>query len=150
MKSEAPRDNEQDSPLKIFDRIETVISYVLLGLMAIIVVSATLEVGYVVATDIFRPPGFFVGVEDLFDVFGLFLMVLIGLELMETVRMYLKEHVIHAEIMLLVAITAVTRKVVILDAKDIDPLVLFAIGFMIVALTAGFYLLRKSRNSTSG
>jgi uncharacterized membrane protein (DUF373 family) len=113
--------------------------------MTIIVISATLEVAYVVATDLFRPPGFFVGVEDLFDIFGLFLMVLIGLELMESMRMYLKEHVIHAEMMLLVAITAIARKVIILDAKEIDPMLMFAIGFMVIALTAGFYLIRTSR-----
>lgn len=133
--------------MKIFDRIEKIVSYALLALMTIIVISATLEVAYVVVTDLFRPPGFFVGVEDLFDVFGLFLLVLIGLELMESMRMYLKEHVIHAEMMVLVAITAITRKVVILDAKEIDPVLMFAIGFMVIALTAGFYLLRKSRNT---
>jgi uncharacterized membrane protein (DUF373 family) len=113
--------------------------------MTVIVISATLEVGYVIATDIFKPPGFFIGVEDLFDLFGLFLMVLIGLELMASIQMYIKSHEIHAEIMLLIAITAITRKVVILDAKVIDPLLLFGIAAVIVALTLGFYLLRRSR-----
>ncbi len=50
--------------------------------MAIIVASATAEVGFLVAAHIFKPPGFFFGVEDLFQIFGLFLMVLIGLKLM--------------------------------------------------------------------
>jgi uncharacterized membrane protein (DUF373 family) len=131
--------------MKFFESIETYISYALLALMTVIVISATLEVGYVIATDIFKPPGFFIGVEDLFDLFGLFLMVLIGLELMASIQMYIKSHEIHAEIMLLIAITAITRKVVILDAKVIDPLLLFGIAAVIVALTLGFYLLRRSR-----
>jgi uncharacterized membrane protein (DUF373 family) len=113
--------------------------------MAIIVMSATVEVAYVVTTDLLEPPGFFLGVQDLFDVFGLFLMVLIGLELMTSVRMFIKEHEINAEIMLLIAITAVTRKVVIMDSKAIDAMLLFGIGFLIVALTGGYFLLRKSR-----
>ena len=46
--------------------------------MAIIVVSATLEIAYEIAVNIFEPPGFFIGVQDLYGVFGLFLMVLIG------------------------------------------------------------------------
>ena len=41
--------------------------------MAVIVISATIEVAYVVAINIFEPPGFFIGVEDLFQLFGLFL-----------------------------------------------------------------------------
>jgi uncharacterized membrane protein (DUF373 family) len=131
--------------MKLFDRLETFISYALLGLMTIIVISATLEVGYVIVTEIFQPPGFFIGVEDLFGLFGLFLMVLIGLELMASMRRYIDNHEIHAEIMILIAITAITRKIVILDSKAIDPMILFGVGFLIIALTLGYYLLRKSR-----
>jgi uncharacterized membrane protein (DUF373 family) len=131
--------------MKIFERIETYISYALLGLMTIIVIGATLEVGYVIITDIFRPPGFFIGVEDLFDAFGLFLMVLIGLELMAGMHQFIENHEIHAEIMILIAITAITRKIVILDSKAIEPMILFGVGFLIIALTAGYYLLKKSR-----
>jgi uncharacterized membrane protein (DUF373 family) len=131
--------------MKLFDRIESYISYALLGLMAIIVVSATLEVAYVIATEIFTPPGFFIGVEDLFSLFGLFLMVLIGLELMASMHQYIENHEIHAEMMILIAITAITRKIVILDSKTIDPMILFGVGFLIIALTVGYYLLRKSR-----
>jgi len=115
--------------------------------MAVIVISATLEVGYTNVTEIFAPPGFFIGVQDMFDLFGLFLMVLIGLELMTIIRMYVKDQTIHAELMLLVAITAITRKIVIIDAKAIDPMILFAIGFVILALTAGFYMMRKAGSS---
>ncbi|MCZ6826781.1 MAG: phosphate-starvation-inducible PsiE family protein [Gammaproteobacteria bacterium] len=127
-----------------FDKVEKYIAIALLGLMAIIVVSATAEVGYVVATNILEPPGFFIGVEDLFQVFGLFLMVLIGLELMTSIRDYLKDSRIHAELMLLVAMTAVTRKVVILDASAIDPIMMFGIGFIIIALAVGYFLVRRS------
>lgn len=127
-----------------FDKVEKTIAVALLGLMAIIVISATAEVAYVVATNIYRPPGFFIGVEDLFQVFGLFLMVLIGLELMTSIRDYLKDSRIHAELMLLVAMTAVTRKVVILDASAIDPMMMFGIGFIIIALAVGYFLVRRS------
>lgn len=127
-----------------FDKVEKTIAVALLGLMAIIVISATAEVAYVVATNILEPPGFFIGVEDLFQVFGLFLMVLIGLELMTSIRDYLKDSRIHAELMLLVAMTAVTRKVVILDASAIDPMMMFGIGFIIIALAVGYFLVRRS------
>ncbi len=49
-------------------------------------------------------------------------MVLIGLGLMATMHMYLSEHTIHEELMFLVAMTAVARKVVILDTVKTEPL----------------------------
>ena len=130
---------------KLFDNVEKFIAIALLGLMAIVVVSATLEVAYLIAINMFEPPGFFIGVKDLFDVFGLFLMVLIGLELMTSIHLFIKDNNIHAELILLVAMTAITRKVVILDAKAIDPMLVFAIGFVIIALAVGYYLVSRSR-----
>ena len=129
---------------RIYEYVEKYIAIALLGLMAIVVASATLEVAYEIATNIFEPPGFFIGVNDLFDVFGLFLMVLIGLELMTSIHFYIKDNNIHAELILLVAMTAITRKVVILDASATEPMMLFGIGFVIIALAVGYYLVSRS------
>lgn len=136
--------------MKVFDEIEKYASYALLILVVVIVVFATLEVGYVIFTNLLEPPGFFLGVADLFKLFGLFLMVLIGLELMTAIRMFIEDHSIHAELMLLVAITAITRKVVILDATDVDPVTIFAIGFLVIGLCGGYYLIRRTRATNAG
>lgn len=134
----------------IFAKIEKVIAIALLVVMTVVVASGALEVAWVVANDLFQPPGFFLGVEDLFDVFGLFLMVLIGLELMTSIEMYLKDNTIHAEVMFLVALTAVARKVVILDAKSIDPMTVFAIAALVIALSAGYYLIKRRNAPEAG
>jgi uncharacterized membrane protein (DUF373 family) len=133
--------------VEIFDKTEKYIAYLLLGLMGIVVLSATVEVAFEVYTSIRQPPGFFIGVSELTDVFGLFLMVLIGLELMSSIQMYLKDHAIHAELMFLVALTAVTRKIVIFDATKVDPLAIFGIGFLVLALSAGYYLVKRNLRS---
>ena len=135
--------------MEIFGRVEKVIAIVLLGLMGIVVASATIEVGYEIVTGLIDPPGFFLGVSELFDVFGLFLMVLIGLELMTSIHMYLDDHKIHAEMMFLVALTAVTRKIVIMDTGSMEPMLVFGIGFLVIALSAVYYLLRKKRVSSA-
>jgi uncharacterized membrane protein (DUF373 family) len=135
--------------MDFFAKIERAIAFALLALMAVVVASGVLEVGYVVFTDLFKPPGLFLGVADLFDVFGLFLMVLIGLELMASIQMYLNEHKVHAEMMFLVAITAVARKIVILDSKSIEPMLVFSIGFLVLALSAGYYFVKTNRKGQS-
>ena len=131
--------------MKIFRSIEKYIATALLLLMAIVVASGAIELAYEITTSMFEPPGFFVGIGELLDIFGLFLMILIGLELMTSIQMYLEDHAIHAEMMFLVALTAVTRKIVIFDATKVDPLVIFGIGFLVLSLSAGYYLLKKNR-----
>ena len=135
--------------MDIFHKAEKIIAIVLLSLMGVVVASGTIEVAYEIVTSLIDPPGFFLGVSELLDVFGLFLMVLIGLELMTSIHMYLDDHKIHAEMMFLVALTAVTRKIVIMDSTVMDPMLIFSIGFLIIALASGYYLLRKNR-LTSG
>ncbi len=129
----------------IFGKIERIIAIALLVLMGIVVASASVEVAYEIVTGLMDPPGFFLGVSELFEVFGLFLMVLIGLELMTSIHMYLDDQKIHAEMMFLVALTAVTRKIVIMDSGTMDPMLVFSIGFLIIALAAGYYLIKKNR-----
>lgn len=131
--------------MDIFHKAEKIIAIVLLLLMGVVVASGTVEVTYEIVTSLIEPPGFFLGVSELFDVFGLFLMILIGLELMTSIHMYLDDHRIHAEMMFLVALTAVTRKIVIMDSSVMDPMLIFSIGFLVIALAAGYYLLRKNR-----
>jgi len=129
----------------IFVKTEKIIATVLLVLMGVVVASGTIEVAYEIVTGLIDPPGFFLGVSELFDVFGLFLMVLIGLELMTSIHMYLDDQKIHAEMMFLVALTDVTRKIVIMDSSAMDPMLVFSIGFLIIALAAGYYLIKKNR-----
>ena len=66
---------------------------------------------------------------------------------MSSIQMYLKDHAIHAELMFLVALTAVTRKIVIFDATKVDPLAIFGIGFLVLALSAGYYLVKRNLRS---
>lgn len=113
--------------------------------MGLVVVSGATELAYEIVTSMLEPPGFFVGVGELLDIFGLFLMILIGLEVMTSIQMYLEDHTIRAEMMFLVALTAVTSKIVIFDATGRGPIVILGIGFLVVLLAAGYYLVKKHR-----
>jgi LPXTG-motif cell wall-anchored protein len=129
----------------MFHEVEKYLAIALLVLMGVVVISGAVEVAYEVVSSMIDPPGFFVGVAELLDIFGLFLMVLIGLELMTSIKMYLDDHRIHAEMMFLVALTAVTRKIVIMDLSNTDSLTVLGIGFLVLSLSGGYYLLKKKR-----
>jgi uncharacterized membrane protein (DUF373 family) len=73
-------------------------------------------------------------------------MILIGLELLHTIKTYLSEESIHVEIVFLVAMIAIARKIIVLELKDLDPLTLLGMAAVILALTAGYYLIKRAHN----
>ncbi len=76
-------------------------------------------------------------------IFGGFMMVLIGIELVHTVKMYLKEDVVHVEIVLLVALIGISRHIIDLDFKHLAPLTLIGISSLIISLSGGYFLIKK-------
>jgi uncharacterized membrane protein (DUF373 family) len=126
-------------------RFQSSILLILTWLMALVVLLATLELIYIIFIDIIEPPLILLGIDQMLEIFGYFLLVLIGIELLETFKIYLEEHVINVQVVLLVAIIAIARKVIILDVKTLPSLTLVGIGVVVVALSAGYYLVKKSQ-----
>jgi len=84
-------------------------------------------------------------IDSLLKIFGFFLLILIGIELLETIKAYLAEHVIHVEIVLEVALIAIARKVIILDLKDYSGVTVLAIAALIVSLAVAYYVEKLGR-----
>ncbi len=131
--------------LEYMKRFERIITASLVVMLAIIVFLATLELGWLIVQDIISPPLFLLEIGELLDIFGLFLLVLIGIELLETIKAYLKESVVHVEVVFILAMIAIARKVIILDIKDVDALTLIGIGVIIIALSVGYWFVRQAR-----
>jgi uncharacterized membrane protein (DUF373 family) len=108
--------------------------------------ASIIELFIVLVLDIFDPTDdvLFLEINELFRIFGFVFMILIGFELMETVEMYFKSNVIHAEVVLLVAVIAVSRKVILLDLEKYDPLAIIGLGIIILALGGCYYLIKLS------
>ena len=130
--------------LDMLKKFEKVITVTLVVMMAIVVLLATIELGWIIIKDIITPPVFLLEIEELLDIFGLFLLVLIGVELLETIKAYVKENVVHFEVVLTVAMIAIARKVIILDVKELPSMTLVGIAAIIVALSAAKYFFRKA------
>jgi len=116
----------------------------LILLMAITVLFSALDLVVLLVQELLAPPCFLMDVNELLDTFGLFLLVLIGLELLETFKAYLAEHVIHVEVVFMVAMIAIARKVIILDVKDVPSATLLGIASIIITLSGGYYLFRRA------
>jgi len=83
-------------------------------------------------------------------VFGSFLLILIGLELMKTVVMYLERHELHVEVVFTVAMIAIARHAIDLNLTETSPLLLIGMAALIVGLSLGYYFFRKSSGIAPG
>lgn len=75
-----------------------------------------------------------------FEAFGLFLNVLIALELLDNITAYLKNHVIQLELVIITAIIAISRKIIIFNLKENSPDELMAISIAVVLLAISYVL----------
>src|SRR6202167_4597408 len=106
-----------------------------LGLLLILVVAlSTLHLGWLIAQEIWKPPRFLIPVQSLLEIFSFFLLVLIGVELLETLKVYMKKDVIHVRIVLEVALIAMARKVIILEPTRVSGLTMCDMAGVIAPL----------------
>jgi len=126
--------------LKKFERI---IVIALIVMMAFVILLATIELGWLIIKDMITPPYVLLEIDELLDIFGLFLLVLLGIELISTLRTYLTENEVHVEVVFVVALIAIGRKVIILDVKELSSLTLIGIASIIIALSLGYFFIKK-------
>lgn len=131
----------------ILKKYEKIMIQSLMVMMAIVLGLATIDLGWLIIKDITQPPYLLLSVEQLLEIFGLFMLVIIGIELLETImKTYITQDLPHYEVVLSVAIIAIARKVIILDVKELDAMTLIGIAAIAAALTFGYFLMKRSQS----
>ena len=129
---------------------ERIVILGLTGLLMIVITVTTVELGWLLIRDLSSTGVLLLDVEELFELFGFFLLVLIGVELLTTLKAYIREGAIHMEVVLEVALIAVAQKIIVLDTSRADGLSLLGLAAMVLALAAAFWWVRAARSRTSG
>ncbi len=131
--------------LDLLKKYEKIMIQILMVMIAIVLGLAIIDLGWTIIKDIHKSQYLLLDVNDLLDLFGLFMLVLIGIELLETImKTYCSPGQPHYEVVLSVAIIAIARKVIILDIKKLDSMTLIGIASIIIALTVGYYLMKAA------
>lgn len=125
-------------------KFEKAVILCLIFMMVAVVLISTIELAYIIIKDIIAPPIFWLEIQQLLEIFGFFMLILIGIELLETIKAYLTEKVVHSEIVLEVALIAITRKVIILDVKAYDGLTIIGIAALIISIAVAYYFLKRT------
>jgi uncharacterized membrane protein (DUF373 family) len=126
--------------IELLKKFERLVTGILLVMLSLVIMLALIELGWLLAQDILKPPLFILEVEDLLEIFGVFLLVLIGLELLETIKHYYLDGSIELKVIFAVALTALGRKIIILEPEKLGSSTLVGIGVIIFALVAGYFV----------
>lgn len=81
--------------------------------------------------------------------FGGVLVVVLGLELIETLKVYFHEHQVRVEVIMTVGLIAVGRHVIQVDYEHVQASQLVGLGALIVALAFGYFLVGRSNKTTA-
>jgi len=130
--------------LTFIERFERWIVTALTVMMGLTIILATIELAWLIIKDVITPPVILLEIHELLDIFGLFLLVLLGIELISTLKAYLTQNEVHVEVVFAVALIAVGRKVIILDVEKISSFSLIGIASIILSLSIGYLLVKRT------
>ncbi len=132
----------------ILTKVQKLTVLTLAGMLVVVMVLSTIHLGVLIFHQIMEPPRFLIPVQGLLDIFGYFLLVLIGVELIETLKAYVRKDAIHVRVVLEVALIAMARKVIIEEPNAVPSLTLFGIAALILALGIAFHFERQVKHDT--
>ncbi|MEH2066929.1 MAG: phosphate-starvation-inducible PsiE family protein [Nostoc sp.] len=129
--------------MHMIENVEVLVSKVLSILMVIVILVGIGDLGFFLYKELFTIPyGKFN--TTLYKIFGLFLNILIALEILENITGYLRKHVIQVELVIVTSLIAVARKIIILDLEKVPGLDIIGLGIAILALSISYLIIRFS------
>jgi uncharacterized membrane protein (DUF373 family) len=130
------------------EKIEKGIYAALMVMLVVVLITAMADLAVLLVGALLTTSPILMESHEMINVLGAFLLVLIGVELLDTIKAYFRENTIHVEIVILLAVIAVARKVILMDPSNMNGFEygfeMMSIGVIIVGLTAGYYLIKKA------
>ncbi len=139
----------KDPLVRFLNRIIIYCVKILAVFMVLVIIWLLVDVGiglYYQLTSTFPKP---FHIESLFIVFGGFLAVLIAIEIFLNIVFYLKKDAIHVPLVLATALTAVARKVIVLDYTSVNPQYIYGMAAVIFAVGITYWLVIKQFHEIS-
>ena len=131
--------------LHAVDRGERLLARVLSLVLLIVLAVASAQLLWGILLDLINPAHTWLG-DSLILLLGDLLNLLIGLEVLQNITAYLRRGVVQIDLVLLTAITAVGRKVIVLPpGAENKPQLLMGLGIAVVCLAGAYWLVRAAR-----
>ena len=132
-------------------QFEKIVFYILSGIVILYITVEIIELLYQFGKAIIVNEGdhdrLLISAEQTKKVLPVFFNVLIAIELIDTFNGYLKDSVIQVQSILLIGLIAIGRKLLVLDIGHADGLSNIGLAAIILALSLGYYLVKKPMKS---
>lgn len=138
--------------LSFYERFEQIVILILTGLIAIVIVFAVWNLALKIFQAILAPGTFDPTEYSVFQaIFGAIFTVIIALEFKRSLLVVAQrqESIVQVRTVVLIALLAIVRKVIILDLASTNALQLFALAAAILALGAVYWLVRDQDRAIS-
>ena len=113
-------------------------------IMVFVIALGVVDVVYELFYALREPPILHLNVNEMFAIFGTFMVVLIAIEIFINIRLYLGSNTLPIKLVIGTALMAIARKVIVLDLEKIEAQYVFAIGVVVVALGVSYWLVGKT------
>ena len=130
--------------LRAITAFERALAKVLSVVLTAVLVVASLQLLLFLGSDLLDLNVNWTG-EGLIRLLDQVLVILIALEVLQNLTAYMREHVVQIELVLVTALTAVARKVIVMPpGVQKNPADLIGLGFAVLSLAGAYWLVRQS------
>ena len=70
--------------------------------------------------------------------------------MLDVLSLYTKTHVIHVEVVVLIALTSVARELIVFDFENSDGLLISGVGILVAALAVAYYFIKRVHHDYGG
>jgi uncharacterized membrane protein (DUF373 family) len=131
----------------VIERVAAAFERFIVGALILLLIGTiafgTVAVAWSLIGDLLHASEFVAEPKLLFDVFGLFVAVLVGVELLKILRHVMISHEVDVTLVVETALIALCNKVITLNPSNYQWTTLAAIAGLIVALAAAIYALGR-------
>jgi len=135
-----------DPLIQVLDKVIVFCIKFLATLMVLVILWGLLGVSIHIYENVLSTPFAIRNIDNLIHLLGSFLAVLIAIEIFLNIVFYLKQDAIHVPLVLGTALTAIARKVIILDYNSITYEYILSTGALILAVGIVYWLITKKAN----
>lgn len=127
--------------------------YIILLLILVLLISLVLG-GIDLVYDLFiriaspDPVMFLIKTADLYSIFSLLLIIIVGYELFKSLYLLLKSDRIPVKSICKVAVIALANKVIVINLHETSPLELFGIAALIISIGITYFFLSHDKEIT--
>ncbi len=136
--------------LTFYQKFEKIVSLILSFFIALLILSSLYKLGHHLVSLLLAHGLDPIDYKSFQKAFGMLMIVLIAMEFNHSIVkvVYNQKGIVQVKTVVLIAILAISRKMIILDAKATAPMTLFSLAAILIALGCVYWFIKEEDESS--